>query len=116
MIFSGLDPVQEGFIKSFPRPGGNITGVSRMLAETDAKRLELIKEIPAVSRSSSPNAATEWWLPDGLPWRLFTPRTHARLQRVGSDRRTVFGHARNRQIPAAQFVPVAVLSIPLASY
>jgi putative tryptophan/tyrosine transport system substrate-binding protein len=45
MIFSGLDPVEEGFIASFARPGGNITGVSRMLAETDAKRLELIKEL-----------------------------------------------------------------------
>jgi ABC-type uncharacterized transport system substrate-binding protein len=51
MIFSGLDPVQEGFIKSFARPGGNITGVSRMLAETDAKRLELIKEmLPSANR------------------------------------------------------------------
>jgi putative tryptophan/tyrosine transport system substrate-binding protein len=51
MIFSGLDPVQEGFIKSFARPGGNVTGVSRMLAETDAKRLELIKEIlPSANR------------------------------------------------------------------
>jgi putative ABC transport system substrate-binding protein len=51
MIYSGLDPVEEGFISSFARPGGNITGVSRMLAETDAKRLELIKEVlPAASR------------------------------------------------------------------
>jgi putative ABC transport system substrate-binding protein len=51
MIFSGLDPVDEGFITSFARPGGNITGVSRMLGETDAKRLELIKEmLPPASR------------------------------------------------------------------
>jgi putative ABC transport system substrate-binding protein len=51
MIFSGLDPVEEGFIRSFAKPGGNITGVSRMLGETDAKRLELIKEVlPAASR------------------------------------------------------------------
>jgi putative ABC transport system substrate-binding protein len=51
MIFSGLDPVEEGFVRSFARPGGNITGVSRMLGETDAKRLELIKEVlPAASR------------------------------------------------------------------
>jgi putative ABC transport system substrate-binding protein len=37
--------VEEAFITSFARPGGNITGVSRMLAETDAKRLDLIKEM-----------------------------------------------------------------------
>lgn len=51
MIFSGLDPVEEGFVKNFARPGGNITGISRMLGETDAKRLGLIKEmLPAASR------------------------------------------------------------------
>jgi len=51
MVFSGLDPVEEGFVASFARPGGNITGVSRMLAETRAKRLELIKAmLPSASR------------------------------------------------------------------
>lgn len=51
MIFSGLDPVEEGFVASFARPGGNVTGVSRMLADTDAKRLELLREIqPAAGR------------------------------------------------------------------
>lgn len=51
MIFSGLDPVEEGLITSFARPGGNLTGVSRMLAETDAKRLELIREmLPSAGR------------------------------------------------------------------
>jgi putative tryptophan/tyrosine transport system substrate-binding protein len=51
MIFSSYDPVAEGLITSFARPGGNITGVSRMLAETDPKRLELIKEmLPVAAR------------------------------------------------------------------
>ena len=51
MVFNGLDPVDEGFIASFARPGGNITGISRMLAETRAKRLELIKSVlPSASR------------------------------------------------------------------
>lgn len=51
MVFSGLDPVAEGFVASFAKPGGNITGVSRMLAETDAKRLSLLKEmLPSASR------------------------------------------------------------------
>ncbi len=51
MVFSGLDPVAEGFVASFARPGGNITGVSRMLGETRAKRLELIKAmLPSASR------------------------------------------------------------------
>jgi putative ABC transport system substrate-binding protein len=65
MVFSGIDPVREGFIASFARPGGNITGVSRMLAETRAKRLEMIKAmVPAASRigvlaSPQPDAARQ---------------------------------------------------------
>ena len=51
MIFAGIDPVAEGFVASFAKPGGNITGVSRMLAETDAKRLSLLREmLPSASR------------------------------------------------------------------
>ena len=51
MITSALDPVDAGLVTSFARPGGNVTGVSRMLADTDAKRLELIKEtLPLSSR------------------------------------------------------------------
>ena len=51
MIYSGLDPVEEGLVASFGRPGGNITGVSRMLGETDAKRLELLREmLPSATR------------------------------------------------------------------
>jgi putative ABC transport system substrate-binding protein len=50
-IYAGLDPVADGLIASFARPGGNVTGVSRMLGETRAKRLELIKTmLPAASR------------------------------------------------------------------
>lgn len=50
MISVAVDPVGAGFIESFAKPGGNVTGVSRMLAETDAKRLELIREIVPQAR------------------------------------------------------------------
>jgi putative ABC transport system substrate-binding protein len=44
------DPVATGFVRSLPRPGGNITGLSQMTPELSGKRLELLKEIvPAVS-------------------------------------------------------------------
>ncbi len=45
------DPVANGFIASLARPGGNITGNSRLAPELSGKRLELLKEIvPRLSR------------------------------------------------------------------
>jgi len=39
------DPVGRGFIASFSRPGGNITGLTNFSPELSGKRLELMKEI-----------------------------------------------------------------------
>jgi ABC-type uncharacterized transport system substrate-binding protein len=45
------DPVGTGFVMSLARPGGNITGLSRLAPELNGKRLELLKEIiPKLSR------------------------------------------------------------------
>jgi putative tryptophan/tyrosine transport system substrate-binding protein len=45
------DPVADGFVASLARPGGNITGLSRVSREISGKRLELLKEIvPKLSR------------------------------------------------------------------
>ncbi|MGQ0579766.1 MAG: ABC transporter substrate-binding protein [Betaproteobacteria bacterium] len=45
------DPVGSGLVASLARPGGNVTGLSIMLAELSAKRLQLLKEaIPRIAR------------------------------------------------------------------
>jgi putative ABC transport system substrate-binding protein len=45
------DPVATGLVDSLARPGGNITGVTRLSRELSGKRLELLKEaVPRMSR------------------------------------------------------------------
>jgi putative ABC transport system substrate-binding protein len=42
VIASGFDPVAQGLVKSLARPGGMITGVTSVAAETTEKHLELL--------------------------------------------------------------------------
>jgi len=45
------DPVGVGLVPNLARPGGNITGITHIVAELTGKRLELLKEIvPSASR------------------------------------------------------------------
>jgi len=39
------DPVEQGFVASLARPGGNTTGFTQMSAELDPKRVELLHDI-----------------------------------------------------------------------
>jgi putative tryptophan/tyrosine transport system substrate-binding protein len=57
----GSDPVKEGLVTSFNRPGGNVTGASRLTTELIQKRLGVISELV-------PKATTIALLvnPDGL--------------------------------------------------
>ena len=51
VMVTSMDPVATGLVDSLARPGGNITGVSRLTRDLGGKRLELLKEIvPMLSR------------------------------------------------------------------
>ena len=51
VMATGGDAVGSGLVASLARPGGNITGLSTLATDLNAKRLELLKEaVPKVSR------------------------------------------------------------------
>src|SRR5919106_6591006 len=51
VMISSVDPVDAGYVESFARPGGNITGLAWLNRDISAKRVELLKEmLPKLSR------------------------------------------------------------------
>src|SRR5262245_9649508 len=62
VMAASADAVGSGLVTQLGRPGGNVTGVTIMLAEMSAKRLQLLKEVaPNTSR------VAVLWDPN-IPW------------------------------------------------
>jgi putative ABC transport system substrate-binding protein len=51
IFFMGFDPVASGFVSSLNRPGGNVTGISVLNAQVNAKRLEVLRELVPTAKS-----------------------------------------------------------------
>jgi putative ABC transport system substrate-binding protein len=65
----GADPVRLGFVKSFNRPGGNVTGISLVQAAMATKRLEVLRELVPAAKiigllSNPTNPSVEIVVPD----------------------------------------------------
>lgn len=60
IVFAGsADPIGQGLIQSFARPGGNITGVAELAFDLGPKRLQLFQEIiPSLRRVLFPYDAS----------------------------------------------------------
>jgi putative tryptophan/tyrosine transport system substrate-binding protein len=72
------DPLGSGLVSTLARPGGNVTGLSLMVPDVGAKRLELLKELlPHVSR-----VAVIWNVANPYPGLVFkeTQRAAETLQ------------------------------------
>jgi putative ABC transport system substrate-binding protein len=63
---TGADPIADGLVASMNRPGGNITGVSRMTVALESKRLELLRDV----------------VPDGNVFAILTNRDSPRTDLV----------------------------------
>ena len=51
VMASAGDPVGAGLVASLARPGGNVTGLSSLVAELNTKRLEILKDaVPKLAR------------------------------------------------------------------
>jgi putative ABC transport system substrate-binding protein len=60
VMISSIDPVAAGYVESFARPGGNITGLAWLARELSAKRVEILTQLlPTMSRVGV------LWDPDG---------------------------------------------------
>jgi putative ABC transport system substrate-binding protein len=51
VMLTSIDPVAAGYVESFARPGGNITGLTHLSRDISAKRVDLLKDLlPSLSR------------------------------------------------------------------
>src|SRR5215510_2939390 len=80
---TGGDPVQEGYVRSLNRPGGNVTGVSWFAALLASKGLGLLHElVPNAAVASRAAKAT-------ICWRMYVNREYVEeggLISYGNDR------------------------------
>ena len=74
------DPVEDGLVASFARPGGHVTGLSEVAAELSAKRLALLKEaVPGVHRVAM------LWNAEDLGMSLRYKAAEAQAHNLGID-------------------------------
>jgi putative ABC transport system substrate-binding protein len=83
------DPVEQGFVASLARPGGNITGLSSFTTDLAGKRLELLGEIiPKLSR------VAVLWHPDAVGSTLAWKESQLAAREQGLQLQSLEVHGR----------------------
>ena len=78
IVIGAADPIAGGIVSSLARPGGNITGLSSVAPELEAKRLQLLKEIrPALARVAG------LWNSNNLALRSSVKHANSAADRLG---------------------------------
>jgi ABC-type uncharacterized transport system substrate-binding protein len=103
VIVTSQDPVADGIVESLARPGGNITGLTRLTRQLSGKRLELFKEvIPTISRLgvllvASPTSTSNY---DATARALNIPLQALEVQRPNPDLEGAFETAAKDRVSA----------------
>jgi putative ABC transport system substrate-binding protein len=50
VFVTGSDPIEQGLVRSFSRPEGNVTGITTLAVELGQKRMELMREVIPAAR------------------------------------------------------------------
>ena len=111
------DPVGSGFVASFPRPGGNITGFANIEASLGSKWIEVLKDVvPSVTRAAllfNPDTApySKYYLePFGAAARLRGVEPIAAPVRTAADFERVIAGLAERPDSALAVMPDVALS------
>jgi putative tryptophan/tyrosine transport system substrate-binding protein len=109
------DPVEEGLVASFPRPGGNITGITGIAYDLASKRLELLKEaVPGLSRVAmliDPSRAADAHVRVAAPTaRNLGIELHVVEARSPGDLDAAFRVARQKRVEALDVVATGLMN------
>ncbi len=103
VIVTSQDPVAAGVVDSLTRPGGNITGLTRLTRQLSGKRLEFFKEVvPTMSRLgvllvTSPTSTSNY---DATARALKLPLQALEVQRPNPDLEGAFETAAKGRVSA----------------